>query len=75
MLRFAKERDKSSKDIYKTKLIKDENGIVLTEDDKILDSWQGYFQKLIKRTHEKEDINNKKQYTAKKSVLLSNTYL
>ena len=60
-MRFAKERDKSSKDIYKTKLIKDENGIVLTEDDKILDSWQGYFQKLMKRTHGKDDISNKKQ--------------
>ena len=51
----------SSKDIYQTKLIKDEDGTVLTEDDKILDSWQGYFQKLMKRTHEKDDISNKKQ--------------
>ena len=35
VLRIAKQRDKNSKDIYHTKLIRDDDGIVLMEDDKI----------------------------------------
>ncbi|XP_047487853.1 uncharacterized protein LOC125038387 [Penaeus chinensis] len=45
-LRIAKQRDKNSKDIYQTKLIKDEEGNVLVEDAMILNRWRAYFSKL-----------------------------
>ena len=54
MLRIAKQRDKNSKDIYQTKLIKDEKGTVLIEDDKIVDRWRGYFQKLMNEENPRE---------------------
>ena len=44
VLRIGKQRDKNSKDIYQTKLIKDETGTVLIEDDKIVDRWRGIFR-------------------------------
>ena len=36
VLRMAKSRNRSSKDIYQTKLIKNEDGSVLMEDNKII---------------------------------------
>ena len=54
VLRIAKQRDKNSKDIYQTKLIKDEEGTVLIEDDKILNRWRGYFQKLMNEENPRE---------------------
>jgi len=42
-LRMAKQRDKNSKDIYQTKLTKDEKGNVLVENAEILKIWQEYF--------------------------------
>ena len=54
VLRIAKQRDKNSKDIYQTKLIKDEKGTVLIEDDKIVDRWRGYFQKLMNEENPRE---------------------
>ena len=54
VLRIAKQRDKNSKDIYQTKLIKDEEGTVLIEDDNILDRWRGYVQKLMNEENPRE---------------------
>ena len=54
VLRMAKQRDKNSKDIYQAKLIKDEDGSVLTQDCKILERWRTYFQKLMNEENPRE---------------------
>ena len=45
VLRMAKSRNRSSKDIYQIKLIKTEDGSVLMEDDKIIKRMERIFQK------------------------------
>ena len=47
VLRMVKQRGKDSKDIYQTKLIKDEDGKVLVEDAEILQRWRDYFKTLM----------------------------
>ena len=47
VLRMAKEREKNSKDIYQSKVIKDEEERVLVEDPKILERWREYYEKLM----------------------------
>ena len=47
VLRMAKEREKNSKDIYQSKVIKDEDERVLVDDLKILERWRKYYQKLM----------------------------
>ena len=45
--RIAKARDKSAKDFTQIRQIKDEQGVVLWEHDKIIERWKGYFDKLL----------------------------
>ena len=45
--RIAKARDKSAKDFTQIRQIKDEQGVVLWEHDKIIERWKGYFGKLL----------------------------
>ncbi|XP_047485847.1 uncharacterized protein LOC125036932 [Penaeus chinensis] len=52
-LRIAMQRDKNSKDIYQTKLIKDEEGNVLVEDAMILNRWRDYFSKLLNEENQR----------------------
>ena len=40
VLRMAKQRDKNSKDVYQTKLIKDDEGNVVVEEAEILKRWR-----------------------------------
>ena len=54
VLRMAKSINRSSKDIYQTKLIKNEDGSVLMEDNKIIKRWQGYFRKLMNEEYPRE---------------------
>ena len=54
MLRIAKSRNRSSKDIYHTKLIKNEDGSVLMEDNKIIKMWQECFRKLMNEENPRE---------------------
>lgn len=45
--RIAKARDKSTKDFTQIRQIKDGQGVVLWEQDKIKDRWKGYFDNLL----------------------------
>jgi len=54
VLRMAKQRDKNSKDIYQTKLIKSEEGRVLVKDEKILKRWKEYFSELMNEENPRE---------------------
>ena len=54
VLRMAKEREKNSKDIYQSKVIKDEEERVLVEDQKILERWREYYQKLMNEENPRE---------------------
>ena len=42
-LRIAKQRHKQSQDIYQAKLIKDDNGTVLSKDVEIIERWKKIF--------------------------------
>ena len=54
VLRMAKEREKSSKDIYQSKLIKDEEERVLVDDLKILEKCRENYQKLMNEENPRE---------------------
>ena len=54
VLRMARSRNRNSKDVYQTKLIKDEDGSVLVDDDKILKRWREYFHKLMNEENPRE---------------------
>ena len=45
--RIAKARDKSAKDFTQIRQIKDEQGVVLWEHDKIIERWKGYYGNLL----------------------------
>ena len=45
--RIAKARDNSAKDFTQIRQIKDEQGVVLWENDQIIERWKGYFGKLL----------------------------
>ena len=47
MYRIAKARNKSAKDFTQIRQIKDEQGVVIWEHDKIIERWKGYFGKLL----------------------------
>ena len=46
-IRMAKSRNQSSADVMQAKLIKDENGRTLTEDEDIQRRWKDYFENLL----------------------------
>ena len=43
----TKARNKSAKDFAQIRQIKDEQGVVLWEHDKIIERWKGYYGKLL----------------------------
>lgn len=47
LYRLAKARDKTTKDITHMRQIKDDQGSVLADDDRINERWAGYFEKLL----------------------------
>ncbi|KAI5735287.1 hypothetical protein M8J77_016627 [Diaphorina citri] len=47
LLRIAKSRDKASKDITVIKQIKDEQGVVIRDEEKIKERWKDYFKTLL----------------------------
>ena len=57
VLRMAKETEKNSKDIYQSKVIKDEEENVLVQDFKILERWREYYQKLMNEHNPREGRN------------------
>ena len=54
-LRIAKQRSKNSKDITQPKIIKDEQGNVLKEDEDINSRWHRYFCKLLNEENESQE--------------------
>ena len=57
VLKMAKEREKNSKYIYQSKVIKDEEERVLLDDLKILEIWREYHQKLMNENNPREGRN------------------
>ena len=57
VLKMAKERENNSKDIYQSKVIKDEEERVLVEDLNILERWREYYQKLMNEHNPREGRN------------------
>ena len=57
VLRMAKEREKNSKDIYQSNVIKDGEERVLMEDFKMLERWREYYQKLMNEENPREGRN------------------
>ena len=53
---MAKQRDKNSKDICRTKLIKSEEGNVVVKDEEILGRWQTYFTRLMNEENPREAL-------------------
>ena len=47
LFKLAKKRDKASKDLTQIKQMKDDQGVVLTEKDHIVERWKTYFEKLL----------------------------
>ena len=45
--RIAKARDKSAKDFTQIGQLKDEQGVVQWEHDKIIERWKGYYDNLL----------------------------
>ena len=52
--RLAKQKDKASRDVQQVRIIKDEKGDVLTNEEDILERWRGYFEKLMNEENERE---------------------
>ena len=52
-LRIAKQRSKNSKDITQPKIIKDEQGNILKEDEDIKSRWHRYFCELLNKENER----------------------
>jgi len=46
-LRIAKARDKAIKDYTQIRQIKDGEGMVLNEEEKIRDRWKSYFESVL----------------------------
>ena len=57
VLRMAKEREKNTKDIYQSNVIKDEEEGLLVDDVKILERWREYYQKLMNEENPREERN------------------
>ena len=57
VLRMVKERENNSKDIYQSKVIKDEEERVLVDDLKILERWRECYQKLMNEENPREERN------------------
>ncbi|XP_027230979.2 uncharacterized protein [Penaeus vannamei] len=66
-LRMAKQRDKNSKDINQTRMIKDEKGNVLVENAEILKRWQGYFNKLMNEENPRESRQETQRVVEKRT--------
>ena len=54
LIRIAKARDKASKDITSMKQMKDESGLVLHDQEKILQRWLEYFERLLNEENARE---------------------
>ena len=54
---MAKEREKNSKDMYQSKVIKDEEERVLVDDLKILERWRENYQKMMNEENPREGRN------------------
>jgi len=54
VFRLAKQRGRASKDIQHVRIIKDENGMCLTNEEEIRGRWKSYFEKLMNVENSRE---------------------
>ena len=52
--RLARQRDRSGKDVQHVRVIKDENGNVMTNSEPVLKRWKEYFEKLMNEENNRE---------------------
>ena len=52
-IRIAKQKHKQSGDVYQAKLVKDENGNVLGDDEAVKTRWKNYFDQLMNTENER----------------------
>ena len=58
LYRLAKQRDRAGKDVQQVRLMKDENGNVLTNPEDVLERWKKYFEKLMNEENDRERTEN-----------------
>ena len=46
LYRLAKQRERAGKDVQLVKVIKDENGVLLSSEEDVRQRWKNYFEKL-----------------------------
>ena len=54
LFRIAKQRDKSAKDIQHVRVIKDEQGRLITDEEEVVQRWKGYFENLMNTENPRE---------------------
>ena len=54
LYRLARQRDRAGKDIQHIRVIKDEDGNVLTSEESVLRRWKEYFEELMNEENERE---------------------
>ena len=57
LYRLAKQRERAGKDVQLVKVIKDENGVLLSSED-VRRRWKNYFEKLMNEENERKRREN-----------------
>ena len=58
LYRLAKQRKRAGKDVQLVKVIKDENGVLLSSEEDVRQRWKNYFEKLMNEENERERREN-----------------
>ena len=58
LYRLAKQRERAGKDVQLVKVIKDENGVLLSSEEDVRQRWKNYFEKLMNEENERERREN-----------------
>ena len=54
LYRLSKQRERAGKDVQLVKVIKDENGVLLSSEEDVRQRWKNYFEKLMNEENERE---------------------
>ena len=58
MYKIAESRKRNRQDVGEVGIIKDENGNILIEEEKVMSRWKEYFSQLLNSENECEDLEN-----------------
>ena len=58
LYRLAKQREWAGKDVQLVKVIKDENGVLLSSKEDVRQRWKNYFEKLMNEENDRERREN-----------------